>query len=241
MKRLTIYKDQARYYDLIYSWKNYKEEAETIRRLIAKYKKSTGNDLLEVACGTGGHIQYLKDHFQATGTDINNGMLGVARKKIKGVRFQRADMVTLNLGRGFDAIICLFSSIGYLKTDATLKKTLRNFARHLKDGGVVVIEPWLTKGGYTTGHPHMATYGDDNTKIARLNVSNVRGDFSVLDMYHLIAERNKGVKYFIDRHELRMVEPQRILQLMREAGLRAKFVRNGLMPGRGLYIGVKAQ
>src|SRR5579859_3065632 len=134
MKTQSIYKDLARYYDLIYSWKDYKKEAETIRRLIAKYKKSKGNDLLEVACGTGGHIQYLKDHFQATGTDINNGMLGVARKKVKGIRFQQADMVTMNLSHEFDAIVCLFSSIGYLKTDAALKKTLRNFARHLKTG-----------------------------------------------------------------------------------------------------------
>jgi len=239
MKTQSIYKDLARYYDLIYSWKDYKKEAETIRRLIAKYKKSKGNDLLEVACGTGGHIQYLKDHFQAMGTDINNGMLGVARKKVKGVRFQQADMVTLALNQEFDAIICLFSSIGYLKTDAALKKTLRNFARHLKDGGVVIIEPWLTKGGYTKGHPHMATYGDDNTKIARLNVSNVRGDFSILDMHHLIAERNKGVKYFVDRHELRMVEARQILRFMREAGLRAKFIKDGFTAGRGLYIGVK--
>src|SRR5579862_301320 len=192
MKRLTIYKDQARYYDLIYSWKDYKKEAETIRQLIAKHKKSTGRDLLEVACGTGGHIQYLKDHFRATGTDINNGMLGVARKKVKGVRFQQADIVTLNLGREFDAIICIFSSIGYLRTDAALKKTLRNFTRHLKTEGVVIIEPWLTKGGYTKGHPAMGTYGDDNTKIARLSVSNVRGDISIMDMHHLIAERNKG-------------------------------------------------
>jgi ubiquinone/menaquinone biosynthesis C-methylase UbiE len=240
VKTQTLYNNLARYYDLIYSWKNYRKEAETIRRLIAKHKESKGNDLLEVACGTGGHIQCLKDDFRATGTDISNGMLGVARKKVKGVRFLQADMVTLNLGREFDVIICLFSSIGYVKTHAGLKKTLQNFARHLKNGGVVIIEPWFTKRGYTKGRPHMATYGDDDTKIARMNVARVRGDISVMDMHYFIAERNKGVKCFVDRHELRMVEPQRILEFMREAGLRAKFVKEGLMDGRGLYIGVKA-
>jgi ubiquinone/menaquinone biosynthesis C-methylase UbiE len=239
MQQQTIYKDLARYYDLIYSWKDYKKEAEIVSRLINKYKKSKGNDLLEVACGTGRHIQHLKAKFTVLATDINARMLGVARRNVKGAVFKRADMVTLSLGKEFDAIVCLFSSIGYVKTDANLKKTLGNFARHLKKGGVLVIEPWLTKSTYTTGLPHMTTYGDSDIQIARLNISKVRGNVSVMDMHYLVAERHKAVKHFVDRHELAMFEPRRILDFMREAGLRAKFLKNGLMKDRGLYIGVK--
>ena len=239
MRKQILYTDIARYYDLIYSWKDYQQEAATIQRLIAKYKRSKGNDLLEVACGTGRHIQYLKDKFRVLGTDISAGMLSLARKNVKGVRFQRADMVTLNLGREFDVITCLFSSIGYVKTSADLKRTLSNFARHLKKGGVVIIEPWLTKAVFKTGLPHMTTYGDDEIKIARLNTCEVRGNVSVMDMHYLVAERNKAVKHFVDRHELSMFEPRQILGFMRQAGLRAKFIGNGLMKGRGLYIGVK--
>ena len=239
MQKRILYTDLARYYDLIYSWKDYQKEAATIRRLIAKYKSSSGNDLLEVACGTGRHIQYLKDEFRVLGTDISAGMLGVARQNVKGARFQRADMVTLNLGKEFDVIICLFSSIGYIKTSADLKRTLQNFGRHLKKGGVVIIEPWLTKETFYNGRPQMTTYGDDHIKIARLNVSKVRGNVSILDMHYLVAEKDKTVKHFVDRHELSMFESQQILKFMRQAGLRAKFIRNGLMKGRGLYIGVK--
>ena len=239
MQKQILYTDLARYYDLIYSWKDYKKEAAIIRGLIARHKRSKGNDLLEVACGTGRHIQYLKDKFRVLGTDISAGMLRVARQKVKGARFQRADMVTLNLGREFDVITCLFSSIGYVKTSADLKWTLQNFGRHLKKGGVVIIEPWLTKEMVKEGHPHMTTYADDDIKVARLNVSKVRGNISILDMHYLVAEKGKTVKHFVDRHELRMSEPQQILEFMRQGGLRAKFIRNGLMKGRGLYIGVK--
>ena len=235
----TPYTDLARYYDLIYSWKDYKKEAATIQRLIVKYKRSKGNDLLEVACGTGRHIQYLKANFRVLGTDRSVGMLGVARKNVKGALFKRADMVTLNLGREFDVITCLFGSIGYVKTYTDLKRTLQNFGRHLKKGGVVIIEPWLTKEMFKKGHPSMTTYGGDDIKIARLCVSEVRGSISIMDMNYLVAERNKAVKHFIDRHELGMFESQRILEFMRQAGLRAEFIRNGLMEGRGLYIGVK--
>jgi ubiquinone/menaquinone biosynthesis C-methylase UbiE len=239
MKQQTIYKSLARYYDLIYSWKDYKKEAAIIRRLVSKYKKSKGNHLLEVACGTGGHARYLSRHFKVLATDISPDMLRVARKNVKGVAFQQADMTTLNLGREFDVIVCLFSSIGYLKTPANLKSTLQNFARHLKRGGIVIVEPWLTKSKFRAGQPHMTTYGDNDIQIARLCVSKVRGDISVMDMHYLVAERNKGVTHFVDRHELGMVEPTKMLELMRGAGLQAVFAKNGLMKDRGLYIGIK--
>lgn len=239
MKNQTIYKDLARYYDLIYSWKDYKKEALQIKRLISKYKKSKGTDLLEVACGTGKHIQYLRNDFKVLATDVNTGMLGVARKNIKGVTFKQADMVKLNLGKEFDIVVCLFSSIGYVKSYSNLRKTLNNFARHMKKGGVVIIEPWFTKQTYKVGSPHLTTYGDDDIKIARESVSRVRGDISIMDMNYLVAERNKDVKHFIDRHELGMFEPKKILEFMKEAGLQAKFVKNGLMRDRGIYIGVK--
>jgi hypothetical protein len=51
------------------------------------------------------------------------------------LRAERADMVNLELGRQFDVVLCLFSSIGYVRTRALLKKTLFSFARHLKAGG----------------------------------------------------------------------------------------------------------
>ena len=239
MNKQILYTDLARYYDRIYSWKDYRKEAATIQRLIMRHQRSKGNDLLEVACGTGRHLPYLKNRFHILGTDISKGMLTIARKNVKGVRFQQADMVTLDLGKEFDVILCLFSSIGYVKTSADLKKTFSNFARHLKKGGVVIIEPWLTKEVFKIGLPHMATYSDARIKIARLDVSKARGNVSVLDMHYLIAEENRTVKHFIDRHELTMFSQRQMLKFMREAGLRAKFLPNGFTKGRGLYIGVK--
>jgi ubiquinone/menaquinone biosynthesis C-methylase UbiE len=239
MKHQTIYKNLARYYDLIYSWKDYKKETEIVHRLVSKYKKSKGNHLLEVACGTGGHARYLSRYFEVVATDISSDMLRVARNNVKGVVFQQADMTTLSLDREFDVIVCLFSSIGYLKTLTNLKTTLQNFARHLKQGGVLIIEPWLTKAVYRVGYPHMTTYGDNDIQIARLCVSKVRGDISVMDMHYLVAERNKQVRHFVDRHELRMIDPTKMLELMRGAGFQAVFARKGLMKDRGLYIGIK--
>lgn len=239
MQKQSIYKEFARYYDLIYSQKDYKGEVLTIKRLISKYKKTKDRELLEVACGTGGHVRHLSDDFQIVATDANAEMLEVARKSIKGVAFKKADMINLNLGREFDVIICLFSSIGYVRTYPNVKKTLHNFAHHLKKDGVVIIEPWFTKSTYKVGSPHLTIYEDDNIKIARNCVSKSHGNVSILDMHYLVAERNKGVKYFVDRHELGMFEHEKVLQLMKDAGLQSRFLKNGLSKDRGIYVGTK--
>lgn len=239
MKKQLLYRELARYYDLIYSFKDYRKEVVRIKALISKYKKSEGKDLLDVACGTGHHLNYLKEEFSCMGVDISNEILKIARNNVKGVVFKQADMMTLNLGREFDVITCLFSSIGYLKTYANLRKTVRNFSKHLKKGGIVLIEPWFTKSTYIPGYPHMDTYSSKELKIARLNVSELRGSLSVMDMHYLVAEKNKDVKHFVDRHELGLFEIQRTLAFLKETGFQAKFLKSGLMRDRGLFVGIK--
>ena len=240
MNRQTIFKSLAKHYDLLYSWKDYKKEVGTIRELIRAHKKSAGNDLLEVACGTGKHAELLQNDFSIVATDLNEDMLRIARARCKRVSFVRADMANLELGRQFDVVLCLFSSIGYVRTRTRLRKTLFNFARHLKCGGVAIIEPWWTKGNYKPGAISMTTVGDEDIKIARQLVSKVRGNVSIMDMHYLIAERNKAVTHHVDRHELGLFERRETLDLMRQAGLQPHVLEQGLMPGRGLYIGVKA-
>lgn len=243
MKRQRAYRDLAGYYDLIYSDKDYRREAGTIRRLISKYKKSGGNTLLEAGCGTGLHLKYFKGWFECTGTDINREMLAVAKKNVKGVVLKRADMVTMNLGKKFDVVTSLFSAIGYVRTYARLSKTLRNFSKHLKRGGVVIVEPWISKSDWKGSKPHMKTYQDKNVTIARIDVPRRKGNTSIIDFHYLIAERNGGVVHLTDRHELGLFGVGRTLGIMKRAGLKAMFLKKGFgsraFAHRGLFIGIK--
>ena len=239
MQKQVLYGELAEYYDLIYSFKDYKKEAVRVKALISKYRKSDGNQLLDVACGTGHHLNYLKDTFSCTGVDIRREILDVARKNVEGVAFEQADMITLDLGREFDVITCLFSSIGYVKTYSNLRKTVRSFAEHLKKGGVVLIEPWFTKSAYVSGSLHMTTYDGKDVKIARLNVSKIEGNLSVMDMHYLVAEKDKDVKHIVDRHELGLFETDETLKIMRAVGLQSKFLKHGLVQGRGMFVGTK--
>ena len=234
-----MYKELAKYYDLIYHWKDYETEANTIKELFKKYKNSDGNKLLDVGCGTGTHLKYFRNDFSCTGIDINNEMVEVAKSKIPDVIFVQGDMVDFNLKTNFDVILCLFSSIGYVKTYSNLEKTLKNFANHLKNGGLLIVEPWFTKSAFWVGVPGMTTYDGEDVKIARLNTTRVEGDLSIMEMHYLIAERNGDIKHFVDIHELGLFETDKTLEFMQKANFKSEFLKDGLMKDRGLFIGVK--
>jgi ubiquinone/menaquinone biosynthesis C-methylase UbiE len=234
-----MYGDFAGFYDLIYNFLDYEKTAKKIKKLIKKHKKVKGNKLLDVACGTGRHLSFLKNVFEWTGIDISNEMLDLAREKYNGIRFLQANMVNFDLNEKFDAIICLFSSIGYVRTYENLKKTVHNFANHLKPGGVLIIEPWLTKSIAIDGLASMDTYSSENIKIARQSVSKIEGDIIRFDMHYLVAKKGEDVTYFKDRHELGLFDTDQTVKIMQNAGFETKFLKKGLEVKRGLFIGIK--
>ena len=239
MSKQLLHNQLAKYYDRIYSFKDYLDEAVRLQNLIIKYLESEGNLLLDVGCGTGLHLKHLKDDFSCIGVDISKSMLKIARKNARGVKFKEADMKTMRLGKQFDIITCMLSSIGYVKTAASLEKTIQNFSKHLKKGGLALIEPSYAKASYVNGEPHITTYNGKDAKIARVNFTKIKQATAVLNMHILIAERGKDVKYFVDRHELGLFGINNTLKIMKAAGLKSKYLKNGLMTGRELFVGIK--
>ena len=129
-----MYDRSAEFYDAIYSFKNYEKETAKLHELIQQHKRSPGNELLDVACGTGGHISYLKRNYSVEGLDNSPRMLRLARKKHPDVVFHRRDMTNFTLRKEFDVVTCLFSSVGHVKTRRRLDLAVLTMARHLKPG-----------------------------------------------------------------------------------------------------------
>lgn len=231
------YELTAAIYDRIYAWKDYSADARRIRQLVRTYGPPRPRSLLDVACGTGSHLQYLARGLDGTGLDRSEAMLQIARKKLPHVRFVRARMERFHLEQQFDVITCLFSAIGYVRSKDELHRTFRNFAAHLQPGGVAIVEPWLTPGGYHAGTIHLGTFGDSRWPIVRMNLSERRGDRSIMDMHHLVATP-QGIRHSVEHHDLGMFSVRTYLAAFRAAGLRARFLRVGLMQGRGLFVAV---
>jgi len=239
MPQARLYGKLADYYDYIYHWKDYKKEARQIKKLVGEYKRSSGNSLLDVACGTGKHIFYLRGAFECEGIDISKDMIAVARKNVPGIVFRTGNMVDFDLGRRFDVVICLFSSVGYLLTVHDINRASSNFARHLKRGGVLIGEPWFGRSEWDDKTVHMQTYDSDSLKIARVSFSRSEGDLTLVDEEFLIGERGKGITHVRDNHRMKFFEPEAFLGAMAKAGLEVTLLKDGLMPGRGLIIGTK--
>ncbi len=72
-----MYTRSAEDYDAIYSYKNYRKEVVKLHRLISRYKRSLGGTLLDVGCGTGGHISYLHQHYHVAIDDSSEYSLPI--------------------------------------------------------------------------------------------------------------------------------------------------------------------
>jgi ubiquinone/menaquinone biosynthesis C-methylase UbiE len=227
----------SRIYDQVYAGKDYAAEARRIRQWVRRYGPARPRSLLDVACGSGSHLAYLARHFDATGVDLNEGMLRLARRKLPRVRFVRGRMESFRLAERFDVITCLFSAIGYVRSERDLRRTVANFARHLNPGGVVIVEPWLSPEVYRAGEVHVGTYGDPKFPIVRMHLSRRHGNRSMMDMHHLVGTP-RGVRHWVEHHDLGMFDVPTFLSAFRGAGLRGRYLRNGLMRQRGVYIAV---
>ncbi|HET7405494.1 MAG TPA: class I SAM-dependent methyltransferase [Candidatus Bathyarchaeia archaeon] len=233
-----MYEKSGAYYDAIYSFKDYKKESEKLVKIINKHKTSNGTTLLDVACGTGNHITFLKPHYRVEGLDISPALLRQARAKHRDVAFHKGDMCTFKLGKTFDIVTCLFSAIGHVKSKEKMRKAVANMAQHLKPGGILIVEPWFSPAQWAVGHISANFVDKPDLKIARLSKSERRGNLSVNRMHHLVASPI-GVDYFVERLELGLFTSQQYLGAFQKVDLETIFDPIGLT-GRGLYIGVKS-
>ncbi len=119
----------AAFYDAVYAAKDYGAEAERIDALIEAHALTNATTLLDVACGTGGHLAHLKHQYVAAGLDLDPQLLAIARERHPELRFHLADMVDFDVGRTFDAVVCLFSAIGYVRTVERLNAAIETMAR----------------------------------------------------------------------------------------------------------------
>jgi ubiquinone/menaquinone biosynthesis C-methylase UbiE len=232
-----VYAKSARWYDAIYHAKDYAREALQLHELLERERRSRGDKLLDVACGTGAHLGYLRKHYSVEGLDVDPAMLAIACERHPDLSIHQGDMADFDLGRQFDAVLCLFSSIGYMRTEARLRQTLANMQRHVVPGGLVVVEPWITPENYRPGVMTARFVDQSDLKIARIDVSAIEGDLAVLD-FHFLVGTPGGIEHFTERHELRLFTHAQYQSAFEAAGLRVTFDPQGLT-GRGLYTGLR--
>ena len=234
-----MYEHSPAAYDLLHAarGKDYRGEAEHAVSRIRRHRPDA-RSILDVGCGTGLHLQAFTDlGFEVEGVELSPDMLAVARHRVPTARLHEGDMRAFRLGRRFDAVVCLFSAIGYMTTLADLAAALATMGDHLVDGGVLLVEPWLTPETWHDGLVFAESATAGGLAVGRVSRSWREGDQSLIEMHYALATTERTWA-FDEIHRMGLFTTDEQLPVYRAAGFDVEHETPGVTD-RGLFVAVK--
>ncbi|WP_093798914.1 trans-aconitate 2-methyltransferase [Streptomyces sp. Wb2n-11] len=228
--------DLAEVYELVYRsrGKDWAEEAAETSRLIRE-RLPAADSLLDVACGTGAHLETFDGFFGHTeGLELSAAMLERATGRLPGVPLHQGDMRAFDLGRSFDAVVCLFTAIGYLRSLADMRAAVATMARHLRPGGVLVVEPWWFPERFLDGYVAGDLASDEHRTVARISHSTREGRTTRMEVRFVIGEAG-GIREFTEVDILTLFTREEYLAAFADAGCPAEYLRPE-WTARGLFV-----
>jgi hypothetical protein len=124
-----------------------------------------------------------------------------------------------------------------VRTPDRLRAAVAGMARHVRPGGLLLVEPWISPEQYWVGRVTMNFVDEPELKIAWMYTSDIDGRVSVFDINYLVGTP-EGVDHLTERHEMGLFTEQEYLGAFEAAGVTAGHDAEGPF-GRGLYVGVK--
>ncbi|WP_411073225.1 class I SAM-dependent DNA methyltransferase [Streptomyces sp. cmx-4-25] len=235
--------DSAELYDLLHRarGKDFDGEAAEVAGLVEDRMPGAAS-LLDIACGTGAHLARFAGRYEhVEGVELSEPMLALARTRLPDVPLTLGDMRAFDLGRRFDAAVCLFGSIGYVDSADELDAALSAFARHLNPGGVLVVEPWWAPDTFTPGHVSADVVEADGTHVARVSHASLAtpaGDASLMRVHYVVAHADHGVRHFTEDHVCRLFATERYEAAFTAAGFAFERIESPVS-ARGFLVGVR--
>lgn len=218
--------------------KDYAAEAAEVTRLIRDHRPGAAS-LLDVACGTGTHLRRFADLFDdVAGLELSAAMIEVGRTRLGGIPVRQGDMRDFRLDREFDAVTCMFSSIGHMADIVELERALASFARHLRPGGVAVVEPWWFPETFLDGYVAADVVRDEELTISRVSHSRLVDGVSRLEIHWVTADAAHGAHHHTEHYEITLFEREQYEKAFAAADFAVEYLEGG-PSGRGLFVGVR--
>ncbi|MGW6284661.1 MULTISPECIES: class I SAM-dependent methyltransferase [unclassified Streptomyces] len=232
--------EHAEIYDFIHAarGRDWSAEADVITRLIRERSPEAGS-LLDVACGTGAHLERFAEHFgTVAGVELSPEMRRTATNRVPAARVHEGDMRRFELGRTFDAVLCMCFSLGYMSTVEELRRSVAVLVRHLAPGGVLVAEPWWFPEQFIDGFISASLAQEEGRAISRLSHSVRDGSVSRMTVRYTVAETT-GIREFTEYETYSLFTREEYLDAFGQAGCEVEFLPDW-PNGRGLFIAVRA-
>ena len=196
--------------------------------------------VLDLCCGQGRHsVQLAKRGLKVTGLDLNPDYVELAQQAAKSSKVEietvAADMREIPFENKFDAIVNMYSSFGYLESEAEDLKVLESAARALKRGGQVLLDmlnrEWAIDN-YIQNDWH--TGADGTLYVERRDL-----DLATSRMHvHFIVIDPKGGRRESIGHNIRLYTLTEMTRLLERVGLRVKSLLGGF-DGEEYAIGTR--
>lgn len=216
----------ARYYDFIYhDIVDYAGDVAFLEAVFRRWMREKPRAVLDLGCGTGNHdLPLARKGHEVTGLDLSGSQLAVARAKARRarlpVRFVRGDMRSFDLGRTFDAAICMFGAFGYLLEPSDVRRCLRSLRRHLRPGGLFAFEFWQSSGAKPSPFQGWFHKAGPDYELVRLSESRYdpRTRLLPMEFRFFVFRGGRVIDRFDETHVVRTYRVERMRALLREGG-----------------------
>lgn len=227
---MTVFNEYARYYDLLYRDKNYKDEVEYIHRLIQDNVPGA-HTILNLGCGSGRHDRYLADlGYMVTGVDFSEEMLSSARNAAKGsaqLDYVSGDVCKVRLGKRYDVVVSLFHVMSYQVTNADLKAAFATACAHMNPEGLFIFDCWYGPG-VLSDRPavRLKELEDDIITVTRIAEPVMHPDKDVVDVNYRVFIKDKvsgNIHDLRETHRMRYMFIPEINEYLACSGLQPVF------------------
>ncbi|HAA01732.1 MAG TPA: SAM-dependent methyltransferase [Flavobacteriales bacterium] len=130
------------YYHILYCHRDDKEAEAFLHRLVGHLKLQPGMRIFDLPCGRGRHSVFLeKEGYNVTGADLSSNSIAFAKQfETSELHFRVHNMLEPFPEKDFDAVMNLFTSLGYFDRPEEDQKALQHMADALKSDGFLIVD-----------------------------------------------------------------------------------------------------
>ncbi|MDP6107774.1 MAG: class I SAM-dependent methyltransferase, partial [Candidatus Brocadiia bacterium] len=140
-------------YEEMVAWAPYGKWVRDLAQRLRRHRLRRGGPVLDAACGTGlSTFPWAESGYRVLGVDRSEPMLALARAKLAGrdlpIRFERSDLLQLDLPGSFDLAVCMHSGLDYILNLERLARAFRCLRSTLRPGGLLAFDKCLDEPGF---------------------------------------------------------------------------------------------
>jgi SAM-dependent methyltransferase len=223
--RHRFYGELAAWWPLISPPEEYADEAG-FAATVLRTASIPVHDVIELGSGGGSNAFHLKASFAMTLVDLSEEMLEVSRRLNPECEHHVGDMRTVRLGHSFDAVF-VHDAVGYMTTEADLRRAIETAFVHCRPGGVAVFVPDETRETYEDDTDHDGHDGADGRAVRYLEWTwdpDPDDTWSLTEYVFVLRDIDGSVEVVHETHRLGLFGRDDWLRFLADAGFDASAV-----------------